>query len=231
MQKPGKILVVSQYYVPDPSTTAVYMTAIAEGLAEDNEVVVLTSSPNSGSRASEDPKKPTVIEIRNWTPQKDALVKRAIAISLLALRMFFSTLLRARRTDIVFCVTTPFTLPYAVILAAKLRGAATALLIYDLYPEALERAELIKPRSMTARLIRLANTALFRSLDAIVTIGRDVEALLLAYKGVTPGKINFIPNWTLLPVGYRELSPDNRFRAGRRITTDRRAIGKSGLHP
>jgi glycosyltransferase involved in cell wall biosynthesis len=100
-------------------------------------------------------------------------------------------------------------------LAAKLRGAATALLVYDLYPEALERAELIKPHSLTARLIRLANTALFRSLDAIVTIGRDVEALLLAYKGVAPDKINFIPNWTLLPVGYRELSPDNRFRAGR----------------
>jgi colanic acid biosynthesis glycosyl transferase WcaI len=215
MQKPGKILVVSQYYVPDPTTTAVYMTAIAEGLADDNEVVVLTSSPNSASRTSENAGKPTVIEIRNWAPQKDALVKRAIAITLLALRMFFSTLVRARQTDVVFCVTAPFTIPYAVILAAKLRGAATALLIYDLYPEALERAELIKPHSLTARLIRLANTALFRALDAIVIIGRDVEALLLAYKGVAPDKINFIPNWTLLPVGYRELSPDNRFRAGR----------------
>jgi hypothetical protein len=32
MQKPGKILVASQYYVPDPTTTAVYMTAIAEGI-------------------------------------------------------------------------------------------------------------------------------------------------------------------------------------------------------
>jgi len=96
--------------------------------------------------------------------------------------------MRARRNDIVLCVTTPFTLPYAVVFAAKLRGAATALLIYDLYPEALERAELIKPRSLTARLIRFANTVLFRSLDAIITIGRDVEPLLLAYKGVTPKK-------------------------------------------
>jgi hypothetical protein len=77
--------------------------------------------------------------------------------------MFLSTLMQARRNDIVFCVTNPFTLPYAVIFAAKLRGAATALLIYDLYPEALERAELIRPRSLTARLIRFANTILFRS--------------------------------------------------------------------
>jgi colanic acid biosynthesis glycosyl transferase WcaI len=191
------------------------MAAIAKGLAVDNQVVVLSGSPNSMADPGADQKTPTVIEIRNWTPQKDALIRRAIAISLLALRMFLAILMRARRNDIVFCVTTPFTLPYAVIFAAKLRGAATALLIYDLYPEALERAELIRPRSLTARLIRLANTVLFRSLDAIITIGRDVEPLLLAYKGVTPEKINFIPNWTLLPPGYRELTPDNPFRAGR----------------
>jgi colanic acid biosynthesis glycosyl transferase WcaI len=72
-----------------------------------------------------------------------------------------------------------------------------------------------KPCSLTARLIRLANTILFRSLDAIITIGRDVEPLLLAYKGVSPKKMYFIPNCTLLPSVYRELTPDNRFRAGR----------------
>lgn len=225
MQKPGKIIVASQYYAPDSSTTAVYMTAIAEGLAIDNQVVVLSGSSNSLFDAGDDQKKPKVVEIENWTPQKDALVRRAISISLLALRMFFSTLMRARRSDIVLCVTTPFTLPYAVIFAAKLRGAATALLIYDLYPEALERAELIKPRSLAARLIRLANTLLFRTLDAIITIGRDVEELLLAYKGVHRNKISFIPNWTLLPVGYREPSPANRFRANRH---SRLIVGLSG---
>lgn len=215
MQKLGKILVASQHYVPDSSTTATYMAAIAEGLAIDHQVVVLSGSPNSGSKASEDRTNPTVIEIQSWTAQKDALIRRAIAISLLALRMFFSTLVRAKRNDIVFCVTSPFTLPYAVIFAAKLRGAATALLIHDLYPEALEQAELVKKHSLATRLIRLANAVLFRSLDTIITIGRDVEVLLLAYKGVTQKKIHFIPNWTLLPVGYRELTPDNRFRASR----------------
>lgn len=126
MQKPGKLLVASQHYLPDISTTAVYMTAIAEDLAVDRRVVVLSGSPGSGSRAGTDQTNPTVIELQSWIPQKTALIRRAISISLLALRMFFSTLVRARRNDIVFCVTTPFTMPYAVMLAAKLRGAATA---------------------------------------------------------------------------------------------------------
>lgn len=215
MQKPGKILVVTQHYPPDSSTTAVYLAAIAEGLAVDGRVVVLAGSPNSATHGAADRKNPEVIEIPNWSVPKDDLVRRAIAMSLFALRTFFSTLTRATRADVVFCVTTPFTLPYAVVLAAKLRGAATALLIYDLYPEALEAAALIKPRSLAARLFRLANGALFRALDAIVTVGRDVEPLLLAYKGVDREKIHFIPNWTLLPVGYREPAPDNRFRTGR----------------
>jgi colanic acid biosynthesis glycosyl transferase WcaI len=225
MQKLGKILVASQYYVPDSNTTATYMAAIAEGLAIDHEVMVLSGSPYSGSKTGKGRTNPMVIEIQNWTAPKDALIRRTITISLLALRMFFSTLVRVKRNDIVFCVTAPFTLPYGVILAAKLRGATTALLIHDLYPEALEQADLVKPRSLTTRLIRLANAVLFRSLDAIITIGRDVELLLLAYKGVTREKINFIPNWTLLPVGYRELAPDNRFRAGRHFQL---IVGLSG---
>jgi glycosyltransferase involved in cell wall biosynthesis len=111
------------------------------------------------------------------------------------------------------------------MLAARLRGAATTLLIYDLYPEALEAAALIKPGSLTARLFRLANAALFRSLDAIVTVGRDVAPLLLAYSGVAREKIHFIPNWTLLPVGYRDAAPDNRYRAG---LENRLLVGLSG---
>ena len=210
MKNPGKILVASQHYPPDSSTTAVYIAAIAEGLAVDSKVVVLSGSPDAGAKASVDAARPEVVEIANWTPPKDALIRRALAISLFALRMFCSVLMRTTRNDAVFCVTTPFTLPYSVVLAAKLRGAATILLIYDLYPEALEAAALIKPQSLTARIIRRANTILFRSLDAIVTIGRDVEPLLLAYNGVTRNKLHFIPNWTLLPVGYREPAPDNR---------------------
>jgi colanic acid biosynthesis glycosyl transferase WcaI len=215
MQKPGKILVVTQHYPPDSSTTAVYLAAIAEGLADKDKVVVLSGSSSSAAQGSANRKNLEVVEIPNWSAPKDDLVRRAIAFSLFALRMFFATLTRATRNDVVFCVTTPFTLPYAVVLAAKLRGAATALLIDDLYPEALGATGLIKPHSLTARLFRLANGVLFRALDAIITVGRDVKPLLLVYRGVDRAKIHFIPNWTLLPVGYREAAPDNRFRIGR----------------
>jgi colanic acid biosynthesis glycosyl transferase WcaI len=212
MREFGKILLVSQHYPPDPTTTATYIGDIARALAADCRVVVLSGSANS---ASGDAANPQVIEIAGSAAPKDALVRRAIAISWLAIRMSYATLRRAQREDVVFCVTTPFTLPYGVMLAAKLRGAATVLLIYDLYPEALQAAGLAKPSSLTSRLIRAANAMLFRRLDAIITIGRDVAPLLLAYAGIAHEKIHFIPNWTLLPVAWRAVAADNRFRAGR----------------
>ena len=213
MKMSCKVLVATQGFPPDESTTSVYLATIAEAFATDNDVLVISATRNSSRYNADIPGRPEIIELRNGDPDKSALAKRTIAICALAARMFVSVLKRARSSDIVFCVTSPFTLPYAVILAAKLRGAATVLLIHDLYPEALEAAGFIKSASLTASLLRFANRLMFTALDNIIVIGRDVIPLLTRYPGVTASKIHFIPNWTLLPIGYRDFTPHNRFRA------------------
>jgi colanic acid biosynthesis glycosyl transferase WcaI len=222
MCKLGKIVIVSQHYAPDPSTTATYLTAIAEGLQIDYEVLVISGTAHS---ASEVTARPNVIEVVTWTPEKDALFRRAIAIALLSFKMFFATLRHVARNDVVLCVTTPFMLPYPVTLATKLRKAAAILLIYDLYPEALVMAGLARPQSLVTKAIRFANGLLFPALDAIVTIGRDVEPLLRTYKNVESRKVRFIPNWVLLPVGYRAITTRNSFR---RKFGEKLVVGMSG---
>ena len=44
MQKSGKVVVVSQHYPPDPSTTAAIMAAISERVAQEAEVLVLSGT-------------------------------------------------------------------------------------------------------------------------------------------------------------------------------------------
>ncbi len=144
---------------------------------------------------------------------------------LFSVKMFFATLKHVTRNDVVLCVTTPFALPYSVTLATKLRGASAILLIHDLYPEALVMAGLAQPGSLVVKMIRFANGLLFGALDAIITIGRDVEVLLLAYKNVESRKIKFIPNWVLVPIGYREISVTIRSVVGSRT---RLVVGLSG---
>jgi colanic acid biosynthesis glycosyl transferase WcaI len=225
MRKPGKLVLVSEHYAPDRSTTATYVTAIAKGLSTDTEVLVISGTAHSASVAPLEAAQPRVVEVGTWTPEKDALVRRAIAIVLFSVKMFFATLKHVTKNDVVLCVTTPFTLPYSVTLATKLRGASATLLIYDLYPEALVMAGFLQPSSWVTRTFRFANGLLFRTLAAIITIGRDVEALLLAYEGVESRKIKFIPNWTLIPIGYREIVAGNAFR---RQFKDKLVVGLSG---
>ena len=75
MQKSGKVVVVSQHYPPDPSTTAAIMAAISERLAREREVLVLSGTAGSAAKAAAG--KPPVVEVGNWMPGKAALFKRA----------------------------------------------------------------------------------------------------------------------------------------------------------
>ncbi|MFY9953178.1 glycosyltransferase [Bradyrhizobium sp.] len=208
----GKVILVSQHYAPFPSSTSSYMTDIAEELARQGRVLVITSAPGSASKSPPTAGKPEVIEIKSWWPGKSALVSRTFAAVLFSIQVFLAVLRHARSDDALLSVTTPFTLPYTVTLAARLRKAASALLIYDLYPDSLVMAGFLHADSFLTRLLRWANKVMFGWLDAIIIIGRDMAPKLLAYRKVSASRISLIPNWATMPVGYREVSAENPYR-------------------
>ncbi|MEH2591153.1 glycosyltransferase family 4 protein [Bradyrhizobium sp. AZCC 1721] len=223
MQKSGKVVVVSQHYPPDPSTTAAIMAAISDHVAQEAEVTVLSGT--AGSAISAQAGKPEVVEVKNWMPGKGALGRRAVAELLFTVRMFFVLLARLRRGDVTLTVPAPFMLPYAFAAAARLKGARSALIMHDLYPDVLVMAGLLKPQSIVAKAMRALNAPMFRALDAVVIIGRDTEKLLLRYGGMTSDKIRFIPNWATLARGVRAIDPDNPYR---RSLSARFVVGLSG---
>ena len=225
MNSPGQIVVASQHYPPDPSTTAAIMAEIACRLAADHEVVVLSGSSGALPASQIGPDKPRVIAVKNRMAGKAALIRRGISELLFVLRIFVALLPRLQRDDVVLTVTAPFMLPYAVVAAAWLKGARSALIMHDLFPDVLVMAGLLKPRSIVAGAMRAANSLMFRALNAVVTIGRDAEAPLLSYSGMTRNKIRFIPNWATLAPGLRPVTPDNPFR--KRLSA-RFVVGLSG---
>jgi hypothetical protein len=76
MRTPGKVVIVSQHYAPDPTTTATYLTAIADGPKADYEVLVISGTAHSASAAPSNNAQPHVVEVSAWTPDKDAPVRR-----------------------------------------------------------------------------------------------------------------------------------------------------------
>jgi colanic acid biosynthesis glycosyl transferase WcaI len=212
MQKPGKVVVVSQHYPPDQSTTAAIMAAIANRLAREVDVLVLSGWPGSASKSAAD--RPAVEEIKNWMPGKAALLKRATAELLFTARTFFAVIKRLGPGDVALTVTAPFVLPYAVAAAARLKRARSILIMHDLFPEVLVLSGLLRPGSIVAKAMRAMNALMFRALTCVVIIGRDSEKLLLSYRGMTQDKIEFVPNWTTISPRVRPIAADNPFRRG-----------------
>ena len=223
MQKSGKVVVVSQHYPPDPSTTAAIVAAISERVAQEAEVLVLSGTAGAAAAASAG--KLQIVEVRNWMPGKAALLRRALAELLFTARTFVAMLVRLRRGDVTLTVPAPFMLPYAFAAAARLKGARSVLIMHDLYPDVLVMAGLLKPESLLAKAMHALNAPMFRALDAVVIIGRDTEKLLLRYGGMTRDKIRFIPNWATLAPGVRAIAPDNPYR---RPHSARYVVGLSG---
>lgn len=221
----GKVVIISQHYPPDPSTTAAIMAEIAGALAQDGEVLVLSGTPGSGVAFPAQADRPAVAEIRNRIPEKAALVKRAAAELLFTLRAFISLLKHARRGDVILTVTAPFMLPYASVAAARLKGARSVLILHDLFPDVLVMAGILKPAAIAAKAMRAVNAMMFRALDIVITIGRDSGRLLQRYRGITPDKIRFIPNWANLTPAVRPIDPSNPFR---RASAARFVVGLSG---
>ena len=224
-RKRGKVVIVSQHYPPDSSTTAAIMSTIAEHLAADRQVLVLSGTPNSSTGEPMQSARPAVLQIRNRLPPKAALVKRAAAELSFTVRAFWALLWKLQRGDVVLTVPAPFVLPYAVAVAAKLKRANSVLIMHDLYPDVLVMAGLLNPVSIVTKVIRGANALMFRALSAVVTIGRDTEQLLLDYDTLTRDKIRFIPNWTTLKPGVRPIEPDNPYRC---LHAARFVVGLSG---
>ncbi|SFU60607.1 glycosyltransferase family 4 protein [Bradyrhizobium arachidis] len=212
MQSQGKIVVASQHYPPDPSTTAAIMAEIACRIAGDREVVVLSGSPGALPASQIGPGKPRVVAVKNRITGKAALVRRGASELLFAARIFLALIRELKRGDVVLTVTAPFMLPYAVAAAARLKGARSALVMHDLFPDVLVMAGILKPCSIVTRTMRAANSLMFRALNAVITIGRDAERPLLSYSGMRRNKIRFIPNWATLTPAPRPITSDNPFR-------------------
>jgi len=109
--------------------------------------------------------------------------------------MFLTAVWRLRRGDGALVVTTPPLLPYAIALAARLRGAKPVLLIHDVYPDILVPTGIANSGSALFRVLARGASFLYRSVSCIVVIGRDMEELVKGRRGNSATPVVRITNW------------------------------------
>ena len=113
------------------------------------------------------------------------------------------------------------------------KRARSALIMHDLYPDVLVMAGNLKASSLVAAAdTRRQRADVSRCSSAVIIIGRDTEALLLRYKGLTRATGScFIPNWATLTPGVRPIDPDNPYRRFRQARFVVGLSGNLGFHP
>jgi glycosyltransferase involved in cell wall biosynthesis len=195
-----KLLIVSEVYFPDEQGTAYYITGLAEGLAEYFRVTVFCGYPTVTARGSQVRTKETVNKVRvercrGTTFNKNNLLLRLVNLSTLSLFVFFRLLISIRKGDIVLVVNGPHPLPLLTKVVCSIHKAKCILRIDDVYPEVLIATGVIPENSLTTRCFRFLNTVLYRRVDQVVVLGRDMKALAEKITRNGVNHIKIIHNW------------------------------------
>ncbi len=208
---PENILVVSELYYPEETSTGYYLTRIAEGLAQFYSVDVLCSQPTYSERGIRAPEREEhngvrIQRCRGTTLNKDLLIFRLINLSTISISIFFNALRKIREQDIVLVVTNPPLLPFLINWVCKLRGARCLLLIHDVYPEIMVAAGMLRDSSILARGVAWFTRRLYQSVCRIIVLGQDMADLVAGKLNGESSKIGIIPNWADLDL----VSPGDR---------------------
>ena len=192
----ARIWVASELYYPDEQATGVFMTKIAEGLATRGMTVkALAAHPHTGPVASHEWLNGVEV-FRCWSTRfsKNHLPGRILNVLTGNITMLFAALRRIRKSDLVLVVTNPPTLPFVIMLACLLKGAKCIVRVDDVYPDVLHACDVYSNETLVYRVFDRLMKWLLRRADAMVVLGRDMQALV-ASKADAGKEIRVITNW------------------------------------
>ena len=97
--------------------------------------------------------------------------------------------------------TNPPLVPWIAPFARRLFGLHYVLLVYDIYPDAMERMGMIRAGGIAARMLRRLSAESLRHAECVITLGEDMKRTVLAH--LPSGRrvpVEVIPNWADIDV-------------------------------
>jgi glycosyltransferase involved in cell wall biosynthesis len=188
-----RILVINQFFWPDTAATGQLLSDLARVVdPESHTVTVFCGTTQYGSIDSGSP------------PPVEIVRFGGIGFSRARLRRLFSyasfflgaavRALRTPRPDIVLTMTTPPLISLLGTLVKQLRGARHIVWEMDLYPDIAVDLKVLKPGSITTRLVGWLADFSRKRADGIIALGEDMKARIAA-RGIPEEKIVVAENW------------------------------------
>ncbi len=197
MKSTQKVLIISELFYPSQTSTAYYITEIANEIAKQSkkQIHVYCATPFKDSQ-EEFPKSDnlTIHRVDQGKGNKNKLTARIAKFIRISLKFCFSIIFAARKDDILFSVTNPaFIIPICAALKSIFRFKYI-LLAYDIFPENLVAAGLIQENGIIYKAAKAVFDWGYRKADTVISIGRDMSEIL-KQKGILEERIELIQNW------------------------------------
>jgi glycosyltransferase involved in cell wall biosynthesis len=203
------ILLINQFYTPDPAPTGQLLSHVADALAaagHDVKVVCARQSYVGAGRVGllACPRAEGARE--SYGGSEGLHVHRVPcarfghghAARLLSYASFYAGVLRhvltGPRPDLVLTLTTPPLLSLAGTVAKRLRGARHVIWEMDVYPDVAVALSVIEKASAIERLIGALADFSRRGSDAVIALGPCMRDLLAA-RGIPLAKLHIAENW------------------------------------
>ena len=189
-----RLLVFNQYYHPGVEATAHLLTELCEALAVDYDVTVVTgrlrdheNEPDYELRNGVE-----IIRVHSTSYDRAPLHRRALNYFTYLARALRRGL-RAKRPDVVLCMTDPPMVGDVALLVARRFRRPLVVISEDVFPEiAVELGRLTNP--ILVRTLDLLTRWYLQRATCVVAIGETMRTRLEA-KGVPPSRLRVIPNW------------------------------------
>lgn len=209
-----RLLILTEYFYPDKSSTPKVLTELAEDLIEYGiDVSVITSNKsyknqNDNLISDETYKGIKIKRIRSSGFNRDNYLGRILNYITFVLNMFIKLIFKSDY-DMVLVVSNPPLLPIISYIIRRIKKKKYIYLVHDIYPDIAVKVGAIKQGGIVYSIMNFINSKVYRYSEKIIVLGDDMKEFLLR-KNVDVSKLIKITNWADSEKIYRT-SKENNF--------------------
>ena len=190
-----KLFFFTEFYHPVQNTTGYYLTKIVHmaGRCLQTPVQVCCAVPSHTGEVNVSPNL-SVDRIQVRTYDRGRTIHRIVVHATMAIKFLSYAVSRVGSGDVVFAVTNPPFLMLSLALLRKMKSFRYVLLVYDVHPDNMVAAGLVRKDSLAHRFVSKCFNRAYGAVDEVIVIGRDMEEVLRPKVG-KGCRITQIPNW------------------------------------
>lgn len=194
-----KLLILSEYFYPDKSSTPKVLTELAEDIVKNGiEVDVITSnssyrSQNRDLKAREIHEGINIKRVYSSKFNRNKALGRIINYLTFLVSSFINTIIK-NDYDYILLVSNPPVLPIIGYVVNKIRKKPYIYLLHDIYPDMAIKVGAIKESGLICKVMTFINKKIYNNAHKVVVLGNDMKQNLLNKK-VCEDKIEIITNW------------------------------------